>query len=79
MSFRPWRTLDYDDFLTSLHLINCCILFVQFSVVVAESLRQESCSRSRKSPESNAQDKNKASGGYETIVQQLLQDKQEQP
>lgn len=59
MSFMPWRTLDYDDFLTSLHLINCCILFVQFSVVVVESLGQESCSWSRKSPESNAEDKNK--------------------
>lgn len=73
MSFRPWRTLDYDDFLTSLHLINCCILFVQFSVVVAESLRQE------KSRVKCAGQKQRASGGYETIVQQLLQDKQEQP
>lgn len=59
MSFMPWRTWDYDDFLTSLHLINCCILFVQFSVVVVESLRQESCSWSRKSHESNAEDENK--------------------
>lgn len=48
MSFMPWRTLDYDDFLTSLHLINYCILFVQFCVVVVKSLGQESCSWSRK-------------------------------
>lgn len=53
MSFMPWRTLDYDDFLTSLRLINCCILFVQFCVVGVESLGQE------KARVTNLEDKNK--------------------
>lgn len=55
----PWRTLDYDDFLTSLHLINHCILFVQFGVVGVEfseagilQLEQE------KAPVPNLEDKN---------------------
>lgn len=78
MSFMPWRTLDYDDFLTSLHLINHCILFVQFCVVGVEfseagilQLEQEKA----QVPKPGGQ-KQRVTAGYETIVRQLLRDKQ---
>lgn len=79
MSFMPWRTLDYDDFLTSLHLINCCILFVQFCVVSVESWGRNPAAGAGKSTSLKLWgQKQRATTGYETIVQQLLEDKQEQ-
>lgn len=78
MSFMPWRTLDYDDFLTSLHLINCCILFVQFCVVAVESWGRNPAAGAGKSTSlKHRGQKQRATTGYETIVQQLLEDKQE--
>lgn len=74
----PWRTLDYDDFLISLHLINCCILFVQFGVVAVESPGGNPAAGAGKSMSLKPRaQKQRATTGNETIVEQLLEDKQE--
>lgn len=78
MSFMPWRTLDYDDFLASLHLINCCILFVQFCVVAVASWGRNPAAGAGKSTSLRpGGQKQRAATGYETIVQQPPEDKQE--